>query len=506
MFLHLIWVFFAPFMGCIIMMKKRKSFTGQTYWLGKAVCAPLITFILLGLLAMVMLVCAVIISGIVMSILIPLVRLKKQDYTDDGVQDVSKANLKPALNIFYSLSLGQGLLYWTLYVLLFMQRVVQNIVIRRFRFGKWAKVSVRGYLKTTRDRCRKDPTLAKGWNIVQYAVGLLESESLEDYLSSARMIDTFIKQSIPVGPLILSSRHKTLKLLSTLGLTNPDDQEVRMLAARIVASFAGDLQLYELPGATKLISKLLETSMESSSKKQSIYVKDIEEDSRELITNGLQILELVAKDRHNRTKIHCTEGLLENIIHLTCANTMIQYAEDGEWRDHLVCRSMTVIRQLVCSPGKASRDIRYKISCNEKAISNMERILVSNQFPLQACECAVDILTELALDMSTVLTQERRENIAQELLRIFIGRDMNLYLVRLAGQALVKLSVENKFNATVLLSVTGCVNVVGRLTDIIDAGGSAVYVKIAVEILENLLVNCEIDRAYVKGMTLSKVN
>jgi hypothetical protein len=252
----------------------------------------------------------------------------------ESIQDNSTRNLKPALNIFCSLSLslsGKGLLFWTWYILQFMEHVVLNIVIRRCGFGEWGKASVRGYLKETRDRCGKDPSVAKGWDIKRYAVGLLESESPEDYLSSVLMIDTFMRQDKPVGRLIWSSKRKTKKLLRTLGWTSPEDREIRVLASRIVANIAGHIQLGELPGAAKSVSSLLETSMHSSSKRQSIY-KEFEYDehsqasTEELIVNCLLILERLAEERHNCTEIYRTEGLLRNIIHLTRANTMISYA------------------------------------------------------------------------------------------------------------------------------------------------------------------------------------
>uniref|UniRef100_K3ZNP9 DUF4220 domain-containing protein n=1 Tax=Setaria italica TaxID=4555 RepID=K3ZNP9_SETIT len=86
--------------------------------------------------------------GPLVCIALSLWRIAKHDYGVSG-GDQDKANLTPALDVFYSLVLCQG-------------------------------------------RCLKDPTSINGRRVIHYAISLLDSESWEDNLSGLRMLDASI--------------------------------------------------------------------------------------------------------------------------------------------------------------------------------------------------------------------------------------------------------------------------------------------------------------------------
>ncbi|KAG8089572.1 hypothetical protein GUJ93_ZPchr0011g27758 [Zizania palustris] len=160
------------------------------------------------------------------------------------------------------------------------------------------KKFLKAYTKDIRERCAKDLAVAEEASFVSYAVGLLESESPEEYLLAARMLDCLIKngQDASTRTRVLGSRRKVKRLLHTLGSTQ-ESTELRLVAARIVADLAaGDVQLAKFPGSLICVSSLL-----------------IDTGRPELIVQGLTILQRLARDPNNRVDICKDEELLKKI-------------------------------------------------------------------------------------------------------------------------------------------------------------------------------------------------
>ena len=103
--------------------------------------------------------------------------------------------------------------------------------------------------------------------MVKYVVDLLDSESSQDYLSGARMVDVFIKQEVDVRPLIIPSSQKIQKFMDTLRWSS-SDREIKALAARILAHLACDIDLSQFPGAMRCISSLVGTTLPYSNNQQ----------------------------------------------------------------------------------------------------------------------------------------------------------------------------------------------------------------------------------------------
>ncbi|XP_040247398.2 uncharacterized protein [Aegilops tauschii subsp. strangulata] len=211
-------------------------------------------------LAVVLIAWILYVFGPVACIVLSLWRLRQHDYGDTAGDD-SKANLVPALSIFYWLAICQGLLFFIWWLI----DVSALWVVVSFREEcqlpeKWGSVTIVDYLYDTRAKCWRDPTSIDGRNLINYAVDLVDSESQKDYLSGARMLDNFIKLEADVRSLLLPSRPKIQKLIDTLGWRS-SDRELREVVARIVAYLAGDIHLTQFPGATQCISSLLDISL-----------------------------------------------------------------------------------------------------------------------------------------------------------------------------------------------------------------------------------------------------
>jgi hypothetical protein len=186
-------------------------------------------------------------------------RIVQHDYgSNDG--DVTKANLAPALDMFYVLILCQGVLYliWLLF------HVVGGAILivasrRDFKLPRdWGHIWLVDYLFDTRAKCWRDSASIRGRTISRYAVDLIDSESWDDNVSGGRMLATFISQGADIRSLLLPSRPRVQKLIDIVGWRAAVTGELRQAAARIVAHLAGDIHLSQFPGAIRCISTLLQ--------------------------------------------------------------------------------------------------------------------------------------------------------------------------------------------------------------------------------------------------------
>lgn len=197
-------------------------------------------------------------------------RLGQRNYgsTDGGD---GRANMMPAaLDMFYSLVIFQGTMFgvWHLIDCVRVKTMILRFQLAYPLSDKWGIQSIRKYFEDTRAKCYQDPASIKGRNLISYAVGLLDSESLEEYLSGARLLSAILnkgeEEEEQVRLLLLCSRPKIQKLTDTLRWRSSslagdiDSREIRELAATIMAHLAGDIDLAQYPGAVHCISSLLQ--------------------------------------------------------------------------------------------------------------------------------------------------------------------------------------------------------------------------------------------------------
>ncbi|KAG8089568.1 hypothetical protein GUJ93_ZPchr0011g27346 [Zizania palustris] len=376
-------------------------------------------------------------------------RLWHRAYAGASNGEASIPNLTTALGFFYVLVLCKGVLYLSLMLFIRLEEViifVYQVWGENISREKWFNKIVKAYLKDSREICTKDIAVVEQVSLVSYAVGLLESGSQEEYLSSARMVDWLIKNGQDASTLILGSRRKAQRLLDTLGSTK-GSTELRLLAARIVADLAGGVRLAQFPGSLRCISSLLEATDQPYCTNPHSYVNwnPLERTKRviiaakkmmlrrshdssdkglvgscccdELIVQGLTILQRLARDPHNCKDICQDLGVVTKITAPIHSHTLIHdMAMNPSWADITNC-SLRLVHQLI--HGKADRRLGLQISSNKQAITNLEGILDVGSHQLQMR--AMEILSELVLDSSLNINKDTTEHLVRKQLQIFLA-------------------------------------------------------------------------------------
>ncbi|XBH58910.1 hypothetical protein VPH35_080263 [Triticum aestivum] len=457
----------------------------------------------------------------------------------DTAGEKSNANLVPALVIFYCLVICQGVFYLLWRLINGAETWVVVSVCEECRLPEeWGGIAVLDYVHDTAAKCWRDPR--SGRKLIDYAADLVGSESQEDYLSGARILDTFIKLGADVRSLLLPSRPKVQKLIDTLGWRS-SNRELRELAARIVAYLAGDIHLSQFPGAMRCISSLLDAnqpywnnhhlhSPSSISKDDTDVPKEmvisiikriekhraktvrnqggvIHRDGgigsrgdgwNELILQGLTILERLALDQHNCSDMCSTPGLLPKIMAPLYSNTLIQDTNASAWAD-VANGSLKVVHRIIRAPGTS---LAHDVSSSKQAVSNLENLLEQGNKELQMR--AIEILTELAFDSSTNLGTETKENLIKKQLEIFLtddeGEEEKLRVT--AGKSLALLSKMKTISKFIMMEQN---NIVDRLNEMLDANNNITYRTVALLVLENLCTHSVLDKDYVKEALLPKV-
>ncbi|KAF0889296.1 hypothetical protein E2562_022846 [Oryza meyeriana var. granulata] len=149
-------------------------------------------------------------SGLYISAAASLWRLVQRDYIVGGnaaaaAGDPSNANLKAALDVLYSLALAQGVLFLYKTIIRVTEPSIAQEMCAEYKFKRrgldptsnlvWddddhhksddelARELVKDYLKETKSGCVKDVSFSKGWNLIQFAVELMESTKPDKYIS-----------------------------------------------------------------------------------------------------------------------------------------------------------------------------------------------------------------------------------------------------------------------------------------------------------------------------------
>ncbi|VAH54237.1 hypothetical protein VPH35_032741 [Triticum aestivum] len=488
-------------------------------------------------------------SGPFLCAMLSVLRLAKQDYgIADG--DTSKANLKPALNLFYCVSLAQGTM--------FLSCTVLGAVINRKALSSIAQnhglspTVLRAYSRKTSEMCQNNPESRVSWNLITYGADLLDSQCPEDYASGGRALVMLIDQSTPLQIrrlLMRSPRQRIQKLIRTLAWRSPQDQEMRWLAARLVEHLAADLNLAHFPGALECVSSLFDedTLLLTFVPGQR---ENGEEIDRDLVLPGLRILENLAHDRHNCTLIYNTKDLLSKIVAPISSNELIEDIKSSTAWTKVLHMSLKVVSRLMGSTGTTGEEMRNLIANDSNAVSNLEAILdmdtKSGSGVIELHVQAIEVLTQLALHHPTSSATRGRERLIKQALHIFVTADwMRDYLEdekkkidqptqrsmlaqgkkkmkeaqetasRLkekAGEALAMLSCDSE----AIKSFTACKDdEVCRLTELLDSNIKTIKCKIsATDTMEiEIKIGCRISATvilkhlsnYIKAPTLRKV-
>jgi hypothetical protein len=367
-----------------------------------------------------------------------MMRLVEQNYSEDKGQ----TNMKAALNIFYAATLSSALIfliekaywYWTVTHLKIMEDVsgkcgfeeISGVVsVRRFFYETYWKLSKGNVFR------------ALELDLTTFAQYLLISNVSGDQLISVRILNGLIshkKLSDETLCRIRSSPETTSRLVQMLSWHDQREQNIRILAAKVVVSLANELQLEGIPEATDCICSLLE-------QEDGLNGRNIKNN---LV--GLKILRNLASNPMNCLKITEKTNCISKIVDLTkvSANTF-DNKENDEFR--MVISSLKLLKNIVSTEGEEGKIIRRDILKISTIISNLRNILIYAEFEFKLFKIVVQILAALSMEEGARKKIGSTDGIIGPLMSKFLnpsrGRS-NRKLMSIAGDALAALTLESK--------------------------------------------------------------
>ncbi|KAB8106617.1 hypothetical protein EE612_041038 [Oryza sativa] len=400
------------------------------------------------------------IPAAVIRVEIALMRLLPQDHCSEGdpANDSGKINLKPTLNVFYGMVLGQGILYLAARILEFFSFFPRRSLARRGGFrGQKGVQSVDMYYEYAFEKCMNTSILApKKMNLTTFAMDSLKSGSRKEQFCGVRILYSLVCREPydkPVLSKVTNSRKTVTTLIQMLGWENPEDNQIRLLAAKITAELANGLRIVAISGAMNFISSLLDNH-----NKQQIHELTIQTDSgdeencwvlkrwRQMIKQwsileeeqwaesdilpalGLVILERLATyDLVNCVEISRSMDIIPKITGFT-SNNGEKMCVNETGQKVLIEFSLRVLRILASIGGETGITLRHKISEDPFLLDNLAEILEdsrSNQ-DQELREMTIDILTKLAMDESTRKEIGSIQVIVQKLMFAFVAQDVHL--------------------------------------------------------------------------------
>ena len=204
--------------------------------------------------------------GLYISAGVSLWRLIEPDFSNTG-----GANQKAALQVLYSLAVAQCVLfgYKTIYALGARNRLAK---IAATGLGTVDKELVAEYLEETVAGCEKEPSFARGRNLVTHAVDLMEAKSNESFIAGIRVLNWTIKDQFSEpenGRKVLAKQlltrldswsHMMQRLLEAVGPRSPYSREVREHVLSIMDFVVRGIHLEQFPRAIECMSSMLEES------------------------------------------------------------------------------------------------------------------------------------------------------------------------------------------------------------------------------------------------------
>ncbi|XBH96726.1 hypothetical protein VPH35_087056 [Triticum aestivum] len=327
----------------------------------------------------------------------------------------------------------------------FARKGLASEVAEKYKMNGGAHKSVKKYLRETMIGCEKDLLFVKGRNLVTYAVGMMKSES------------------------------------------SPHDEKMRGVAANIVAHLAGKIRLKRFPRGIQCIGSLLEIS-QGQAEDGHQCAPSADYDYKKLMEKGLVILDGLAADEHNCRVLGNAEALLAKVVAPVSCD-LLHLIDHDAW-SIVVAASLQVMCRLVAAPGETGAKLRSQISSNKEGTNSMEGILKCDECEEKLQVLTIKILTQLPMDVDvcpTAVNTESRGNFVKMLPDIFTCDSKDSSIRKLAGEALVMLSL-NQSNVAIILRAN--VNVVQDLTNILlDDKAYNTHRINAAETLEHLYIH-----------------
>jgi len=428
----------------------------------------MLAFVLLGvqLLVLALVLCVVgvlflYVLGLYISTGISLWRLTEHDYGNPE----GGTNLKPALNVLYSLAVAQGVVfgYKSICDLVAKAGIVEDVA----SCYSLDTALVSDYLEETVTGCMKDPSFTRGRNLITYAVNLLmESKSRYGYLSGVVILGTTLSQDrrtaywLSGQPGLIeelltgsaSFSHVVQTLLETFGPTSPYSTVIREHAASIVANVAGSIRLEEqFPGGAMIqcILSLLDTFHDYSWQPEGYvrpnYVpKECEREwlleekgiqylrtvkiprsraaegykGRLLVVQGLRILQRLAIHEDNCRVISSTQGLLSKIMAPLISEQLHRDHHD-EWSS-MAEESLELMNRLMLAPAETKSKLKSGISGTGQP--KIADILECSKCRVSLKRQSVKIILDLSRDTISVTSGGSNDT-------MFMGLVLHIFLL-----------------------------------------------------------------------------
>ncbi|CAO2165565.1 unnamed protein product [Urochloa humidicola] len=437
-----------------------------------------------------------------------------------------------SVEAFYVLTLCQGTLYIVACISHILSFFLRRSLARQSGLrGKRGARAVDLYYHSAYIKCMETGILAAGKEIslANFAVESLSSSLRKEQLAGVLILDSLLQQR--EEQLFLKTQREELvsriscsskavsALIVMLGWTNLQDQEIRLLAARVIAKLAGSLRVSATPGMLKLVSSLLDaedqlptglTSPKDVGDNKSpgnARMKRRRHDSylsrpwwqmkerwtipaEPPLTNqdsfpvlGMMILESLASDHDNCAEICRATDLMSKItgfISYTSGNGLQQKA--------VVYSSLSLVRRLAITGGKIGMLLRQQLWEDPFLLDDLAGMLEDSRSSIKTWEPAMDIIAKLSLIEGARKEIGSNKVIIGKLMHAFLGRygPTNMHYrhqLRLAaGEALANLAIENPANCLVILEEPGY----KLINDLKDMLWHDEYRYVAATLLQNL--------------------
>nr|XP_027120774.1 uncharacterized protein LOC113737801 [Coffea arabica] len=417
-------------------------------------------------------------------VVLSLIKLIKRNFGDVNKGDKQGRNSSAALIIFYSLALAEALLFLLEKAYLEWNVLFHKIfdeVNKECELGPSGIFSIRRFFYDAYSNCVYGSIFdGLKMDMVSFAMDLLASNSPDEQLMGAQILETFSKskrisddtlQKIGVNLPVME------RLVEMLNWKDPREEEIRKSAAEIVAHLAGkkrnSLRVAGIPGAMESISSLLHISRSFADATDEIPEKRIIfDDERYSFWTfnhlGLTILKKLARDHDNCGKIGNTRGLLPKIIDCTHAGDRLLIHEAATSSQILtVKRSLQVVKMLSCTTGATGKQLRREISEIVITISNIRDILRYGEKHPTLQKLGIDILRNLGMEEDATERIGGTGGVLKELFNIIFKQvtgDKHKDVKIAAGAALSMLAFESKSNCLRILKL----NVTGKLVEALE--------------------------------------
>ncbi|KAM0904904.1 hypothetical protein ACQ4PT_017689 [Festuca glaucescens] len=298
--------------------------------------------------------------------------------------------------------------------------------------------------------------------LVTFAIDSLNSEVSHDKkLAAVRILHSFLQQhnqrqqdrqigqdeeasNTKVVSEIIGSTKAVTTLISMLGSVVPEDADIRLFAAKVVADIARYLCISGIPGTMQMVSSLLDSGNKpgrdgSSAQIANAADQEVREASGSL---GVEGNEGNAAD--------------QEIGHAPNYPTMDPEQCNADNQKKVTTSALVLVARLTSVEWKSGVMLRKELSENPFLLSKLAEILANNCSEPEQWKPTMDIISKLAMNEETRQEIGGIQVIISKLMHVFLGRDepSNRYdpsLRTAAGQALAMLAMESAGNCSAIL-------------------------------------------------------